>query len=261
MKAKLRYPSPDKVRQMDLAELRELVLADFDRDITPDEIRHILEICDALWLHSGDSLAPHAELTSGMCSDGFADVLRMLRYSNLCEIMAGQLVRVLRQHYDGKVDWVIGSDHAGAVLSHDVARLLKAQHDFTEKSEGKKQVWRRFQIKPDEVVLQVEELITTTGTLQAVREGLRAGNLTPVNFVPFTLALVHRSDSFDFEGDQILHLAHYDINKWSPADCPLCKSGSGRLRPKDHWAELKGGSGTSQQAAHQHHEQQGDDGP
>lgn len=259
MNAKLRFSNPEQVMQMGLAELRDLVLADFDRDIAPAEIRYILEVCDALWLHSGDSLAPHAELTSGLCSDGFADVLRMLRYSNLCEIMAGQLVRVLRQRYDGKVDWVIGSDHAGADLSHDVARLLNAQHDFTEKGESKKQIWKRFQIKPDEVVLQVEELITTTGTLQAVREGLRAGNRTPVSFVPFTLALVHRSDSFDFEGDQILYLTHYDIKKWPPPACPLCKGGSRRLRPKDHWAELKGHSGARQQASRQH--EQGDDGP
>lgn len=234
-------PGQKDVLNMNLAELRNLALKDFDRDLSPAEFRHVLEECGALWLHSGNPADSHAELTSGKCSDGFADVLWVLRYSNLCEIMAGQLVRLLRRNYDGFPDWVIGSDHAGADLSHDVARLLNAQHDFTEKGEGKSQVWKRFAIKPGEVVLQVEELITTTGTLHAVREGIRAGNRgEPVSFLPLTLALVHRSDVYEFEGDPILHAAHYDIKTWVPEECPLCKLGSKRIRPKDNWAMLNG---------------------
>lgn len=231
-------PSPEDVVRMDLAALRNLNLEDFGRDITPAELRHIFETCDALWLYSGNPHAPHAELTSGKCSNGFVDVLRVLKYSNLCEIMAGQLVRRLRAYYDGKVDWVIGSDHAGATLSYAVAAQLSAQHDFTEKGEGKSQVWKRFVIEPNEVVLQVEELITTTGTLQLVREGIRAGNPNPVTFAPLSLVLVHRSDVYEFEGAPIVSAAHYDIQTWEPWSCPLCRRGSERLRPKQNWAKL-----------------------
>mgnify|MGYP001589436754 CR=1 FL=1 len=235
-------PSPMDVLRMNIAALRNLNLGDLDRYLTPEEFRHIFETCDTLWLHSGDPKDAHAELTSGLCSNGFADVLRTLKYSNLCEIMAGQLVRQLRRYYDGRVDWVIGSDHAGATLSYAVAAQLSAQHDFTEKGEGKKQNWKRFVIKPEEVVLQVEELITTAGTLEAVREGIRAGNPNPVKFAPLSLALVHRSDVYEFEGAPIIYAAHYDIKTWAPEKCPLCSSGSERLRPKErqNWAKLTG---------------------
>lgn len=206
---------------------------------TDEEVRHLFKLCDALWLHSGNPAAPHAELTSGKCSNGFIDSLRCIRYSYLCHFLAEQLVKKFKTAYPTLgVDWVIGSDHAGAAFSHSVAFLLHTQHDFTEKGGGKSQVWKRFEIKPEESVLQVEELITTTSTLQAVREGIRAGNQSPVTFAPVSLTLIHRSQIYEFEGMPIFYLAHYDIDVWEPSDCPLCAQGSKRLRPKQNWKEL-----------------------
>lgn len=220
--------------------------------LTPEEVRNILEVCDAFWLHSGNPKDPHAITTKGECTNGFVDTLRALRYTNLCDILALSMVNLFLQRYPEYhrskqgVSWVIGSDHAGAALSHSVATWLHTQHDFTEKGpvvDGKKtQRWSRFDILPDETVLQIEELITTTGTLQAVREGIRAGNKTPVQFLPVAMTLIHRSDQREFEGGPILYLAHFDIQVWKPDECPLCKAGSKRILPKINWAELTGKS-------------------
>lgn len=232
---------------IDLRTLRTIAeLKNINKDtlaehtISDMEIRHVFELCDALWLHSGNPADPHAELTSGKCSDGFIDSLRALRYSYLCQFLADQLIKKLNAKYSQLPlpDWVIGSDHAGAAFSHSVALILQAQHDFTEKGEGKTQFWKRFDIKPEETVLQVEELITTTSTLQAVREGIRAGNSSPVTFAPVSLTLIHRSSIYEFENAPILYLAHYDITVWNPSDCPLCAQGSKRVRPKQNWKEL-----------------------
>ncbi len=65
----------------------------FDELLTPLAIRHVLQLCDALWLHDGNSAKPYAELTSGKHSNGFVDVLRMLRYTNLCQVFGSQLAR------------------------------------------------------------------------------------------------------------------------------------------------------------------------
>lgn len=234
----------DKLLAMRLSQLLLLNESQIQRPMEEAEVRHIFQECDALWLHSGDPRDPHAELTSGKCSTGFVDVLRVLRYTNLCTIFASQLVLryeiqlIERDH--PVVDWVIGSDHAGATLSFAVAQILGVQHDFTEKGPEKTQMWKRFEIKPNEVVLQVEELVTTTSTLQAVREGIRAGNPSPVNFYPMVLTLVHRSDTRTFDHGPIGYLVHFDIQTWDPADCPLCAQGSKRLKPKHNWAELTG---------------------
>ncbi len=210
-----------------------------DHVVTPEEVRHLFELCDSLWLHSGDPKNPHAELISGKCSNGYVDCGRTLRFTYVCQFLADQLVKKLRGVYTGPIDWVVGSDHAGAAPSHCVALNLETKHEFTEKSEDKKgQIWKRYVIEPEERVLQVEDLITTTQTVKAAREGMRTGNPNPITFIPFVMTLIHRSSVFEFEESPILYLAHFDIEVWEPAECPLCALGSKRLRPKTHWKEL-----------------------
>ncbi|MEK7208425.1 MAG: hypothetical protein AAB699_02655 [Patescibacteria group bacterium] len=201
----------------------------------------MLERREAFWKHSGNPLAPHAELISGKCSNGFIDTLRVLRFSEFCFASAWALARAIRKQYSGPIDWVIGSDHAGAVFSQNVAFHLGAQHDFAEKGEGKSQLWKRFKIAPCEVVLQVEELMTTALIFQEVRKGIREGNDgVPVTFAPVAGVLVHRSDVWSIEETKVVPFVHYDIKVWEPSECPLCKAGSKRLRPKQNWAELTG---------------------
>lgn len=212
------------------------------RKITQEEISYVLELCDALWLYPyhANPTKPHAELTAGDHSDGFVDTLRALRFTNVCQLLAYKLLEKVWQKYSGPIDWVVGSDHAGAAFSHSVAIWLSAQHDFAEKGPDKRQLWKRFTIEPEEVVLQVEELMTTSSTLLAVRNGIREGNQKPVTFAPVVAVLIHRSDVHEIEGSSVISLVHYDIKKWKPEGCPLCKAGSQALRPKQHWPELTG---------------------
>lgn len=229
-----------------VGKLRNLWPSDVrDKTFTEAEITHILKLCDALWLHSGNPTDPHAELTSGKCSNGFVDVLRAIRYTNLCQIFAKQLkekieAKLNEYGFQEQIDWVIGSDHAGAAFSQDVASFMYAQHDFTEKGPDKTQIWKRFTIEPNETVLQVEELMTTAGTLNAVRAGIRNGNPYPVKFAPLVGVMVHRSNVYEVERTPVVYLIHYDIKVWEPNKCPLCAAGSERLRPKQNWAKLTG---------------------
>ncbi len=226
-----------------------------DRVLTHEEITKILKLCDALWIHLGKPTDPHAELTSGKHSNGFVNVLKALVYPNLRRIFAHQLVRVLDQHYlddcgdhitKGLFNWVVGSDHAGAALALAVGEELDVMSTFTEKEQvagSKRQIWNRHTIEPGQIVLQVEELVTTSLTLSAVRAGIREGTShTDFSFGPYALTLVDRSDPkarvTEIEGTEILHLVRYEIDTWEPADCPLCKSGSLALKPKANWKEL-----------------------
>jgi len=214
--------------------------------VTPEVVTHFFRQAEAYWQHDGDLSKPHAELTSGNCSDGFVDVLRLLRYTPVCELFARELVYALLFHGNdhstySSVDWVVGSDHAGAGISHSVACRLRAQHDFTEKADCgnvKRQVWKRHQIPAGQKILQVEELITTFATLEAVRRGLNEGNLEPVDYADAILTVVNRSGQTHFGGSPILSLVDFDIKVWQPDKCPLCAAGSPRLKPKKNWAAL-----------------------
>lgn len=197
---------------------------------------------DALWQYDHDPSKPHAELTAGDCSDGYIDVLRVLSDSRTCMDLAALLVGKLRETYIGPVHWVVGSDHAGATLSFCVAYLLGARHDFTEKFDDgheKRQDWRRMRIGHNEIVLQVEEMVTTTTTLERVRAGLRVAHPEyPIMFAPVTLTLVNRSPFTEYEGAPLIAGLNVTFNQWKPAECPLCKTGSLPLKPKKNWEKF-----------------------
>ncbi len=224
-----------------IQQLEELRIEDWEgREITPTEITHLFKLCDAFWMHSGNPTDPHAELTSGFCSNGYINCLMVFSYTNLCQIIADQAVRKLRKVYDGPVDWALGSAYAALDFSKDVANLLGARHAPLEKGENKEQLWRRLEIRRNEVVLQVEELMTTSGTTKAVNAGIEKGNPVSVAFAPVILVAVHRSQVYEIDGRKVIYLAHYDIWTSHSKDCKLCRAGSRRLRPKTHWAELTG---------------------
>lgn len=214
-----------------------------DRKIEAEEIAHIFSLCDAFWMHSGDPAQPHAQLTSGLCSNGFVDCNRAFSWPNICDILATEACMQLAAaggFIRSSFDWVIGSAYAGITFSFAVAGQLGTRHGFAEKGEGKEQVWQRLIIQPGKVVLQCEELMTTALTTQAVRVGLEKGNPHPVTFAPVVLVGIHRSDVYEVDGRQVIYVAHYDIWTSKPEDCPLCAAGSKRLRPKTNWAELTG---------------------
>lgn len=209
--------------------------------IGEEQLKHIFKLAGALWVHDGNLVMPHALLTSGKHSDGFVDTLRVLKYTQICRLLGYLLSEEICQVYEGRVDWVVGSDHAGAAISHSVAMEFGAQHDFCEKGPDKTQLWKRFEIGPEEVVLQVEELITTTGTLDAVRRGVVDFHTDyPIHFAPVVATLVNRSGLSEYADLPIISLLRPKINTWNPEECPLCQGGSEAIRPKDNWARLTG---------------------
>jgi orotate phosphoribosyltransferase len=210
------------------------------------ELIAILKNHRALWQHSGRPEDPHAILSSGLCGDGFIDVLQAIRRSRICALFGEQmkiavLKRLRSSGFDGSIDWVVGSDHGSAAFSHSVALSFAAQHDFTEKAaDKKKQIWERLEIKPGETVLQAEEVIIQGRATMAVREAVRKGNRSPVTFAPVIATLLHQSHLRHLDGVPIVWLVHVDINVWDPSECPLCAAGSPRVNPRTNWTELAG---------------------
>jgi orotate phosphoribosyltransferase len=209
----------------------------FEDGLTQTAFTHLAKVCNAYWVHSGDPREPHAVLTSGRCSNGYINVPRVIKYSGICMLLGQQLASVAWPHVFKQAwlrgtqrdTWVVGSDHAAASLSFAVAHALGCKHEFTEKGSGKSQLWTRHTIQENEMVLQVEDMVTTALTLSEVRQGIRSGNSLPVTFAPAVLTLVSRSKLRQFEGGPILYLFHYDFEEWDQDDCPLCKAGSTRV--------------------------------
>lgn len=217
--------------------------------MSQNSILQIFRDYDAAWVHDGDPKNPHAELTSGLCSNAYFDCPRVLCRPDLAQNLAWQMAALLEKKQGigfGGADWVVGSAYAAITFSYEVAKLLDAIHGFTEKDPadptGKKMLWRRMQIPSGAKVLQIEELITTSHTFKEVKRAIEEGNIEPVEFLPAVGALIHRPRKLpvDYDGIKILALVEQEVWAVKPEDCPLCKAGSRRLRPKSNWAELTG---------------------
>jgi hypothetical protein len=175
----------------------------------------------------------------------------VLSHPKLNQMLAHQLVLRLEEVDVRAVDWVVGSDHGAATFSYEVARQLSlrydrdVRHDFAERDlrdvQGKRMQWKRHEILPSEIVLQVEELITTRFTLQEVHRAMEEGNPNSVVFHEKKGTIVLRPSRLSREYDDIVALVRLEIQKWDTSECPLCRAGSRRISsPKKNWKELVG---------------------
>jgi orotate phosphoribosyltransferase len=206
----------------------------------------------AVWFYNynGDPKAPHAKITSGLCSDGYVNSAPVLCRPNLTELLAPELsarVDSAVSRLGVSVDWVVGSPYAAITFSYELARQLDARHGFAEKDpkNPKQMIWNpsRFSIPADSVVLQCEELITTLGTTMEVREAIQKGNPNAVRLLPFVATAVHRPAVLDGCGPvAVIALIEKEIKSWQPTECLLYKQGSEPLRPREgqNWAKFTG---------------------
>lgn len=230
---------------MNITKERKILKIQEGDDYTAKEL---FELCDAIWLHK-EKNQPHALLTSGKHSDGYINCNQVLRFVNLNRILAKRLVRRLTQEgiTGDKIDWVVSSAYAAIPFGQEIAKQLNTCFGFTEK-DGKGQLWKRFEIPENAVVLQVEELITTMQTTWEVRNAILESN--PHSQIGFlekdgktaVATLVHRSNnlSVEYPNYKVISLMELEIHAWDSKDCPLCQQGSSVLAPKTHWAELTG---------------------
>jgi len=217
------------------------------RELTETEVVALYEDAGGWWIydHAGDPKAPHAELTSGLCSDGYIDSSKVLCDPASTELLAFNLkLRIGAAEYRPATDWVVGSPYAAITFSFEFARQVGAKHGFAEKDpeNPKGFVWtNRFVIPGGALVLQVEELVTTLGTSLKVRQAVERGNPHPVRFAPDVATLIYRPARLQGGIIDVISLVAREIKSWEPGECPLCARGSSRLRPKQHWQELARG--------------------
>jgi len=219
--------------------------------VPPETIISWLKNENAYWHYQGDRSPekPHAELSSGLCSNGFFDCQRILCYPNVAEILAFQLaweIKVcMREERIDKIDFVVAPAYAAIPFGHEVAKALGARFVFTEKDpsdpKGKKMLWQRMAIPAGANVLQVDELITTASTIKEVRRAIQDGNPELVTFVPFVGTIVYRPESLKAKSEyEIVSLIRQEVQNFEPSECPYCKAGSPRVRPKKNWDKLTG---------------------
>jgi len=222
-----------------------------------EQVRKWLEDANALWIYNGSPMkeAPHALLTSGLHSDGFANVGQVLKEQvEIRREFTQYIVATVIISRCAELHRVVGADTSSTDLAKEVADLLGVRHIAmvkTEDERGKKQEWHpdNTSLQEGDMILHLEELITTSFSALQVREGIRRANPEVlVRFVPILPTVVERSNPEDrivrVENSMIVPLLQLDIRNFSPGrdTCPYCAVGSEALRPKygDNWSRLTG---------------------
>lgn len=213
------------------------------RELKEAEISKLYEGEGAIWRYDGgsDSRAPHAASTSGFCTDSYVNSDLVMRDPVNVQLLAFNLI--VRLQARGRilpVDWIIGSAYGAIAFSYEVARQLGVRHGIVKRDPSNPTGLRwDGMIGAGKTVLRVEELVTTAGTAAKMEQAVLASN-APVRFLPDVATVFWRPPIGSSTAGliDIIPLVREGMMTWPRQDCPLCKRGSPRLRPKQNWGQF-----------------------
>ena len=177
---------------------------------------------------SGALLEGHFRLTSGLHSGQYFQCAKVLQFPAYCEALCGDLASSFRST---PIDAVIAPALGGIVVGQEVGRQLSVRTMFTERSEGRMQLRRGFEIRPGERVLVCEDVVTTGGSVNEVIEIVTAAGGTVVGVA----YIVDRSGGqvrFPVaDGGLQQAVMTLTVVAHRPEECPLCKQGLPVVKP------------------------------
>jgi orotate phosphoribosyltransferase len=174
---------------------------------------------------AGALLKGHFLLTSGLHSPVYWEKFKVLQSPQHTE----QLCRMIADHFrDQKIEVVAAPTTGGIILAFETAQQLGVRGIFAEKTGEKERAFKRgFNIKPDERVLIVDDIMTTGGSIRQTIDAVKklGGNIIGVG------VMVDRStQEIDF-GVPLFSCLRAEAVTYSPEDCPLCKEGIPLVKP------------------------------
>ena len=177
----------------------------------PDEIGKILEDSKAI-LHG------HFLLTSGLHSPTYLEKFRLLQFPSHTE----RLCSLIADHYrDSGVQVVAGPALGGVILAYEVARQLGVRSIYAERVDGTRAFRRGLSIVRDEMVLVVDDILTTGGSVREVIDAARKDG----GHVLGAGVLIDRSDGDLGLMAPLFSCYRLAIPTYSSDRCPECKKG------------------------------------
>lgn len=209
------------------------------RLLTEEEVVYIATTLGAFWAYNYQALKEgkpglHAELKSGLHSDGFFNSKILLESWNMRVIMADQIAFHFKQLGTTKPDWVAGIPDGAKEIGKEVARILDAKEAEMKKEDGR--IALVSSIGADETLLLIEDFCTKgTGFKEAVRDIL--SKQPQVKILPVEMVIINRGGLKEIViegvgGFKIVPVVEHQVQEWKPEDCPLCEKGSKPIKPK-----------------------------
>lgn len=173
---------------------------------------------------SGALLEGHFLLTSGLHSPHYFQCAKVLQYpwhtQKLCWEIASNFIA------EG-ITVVIAPAVGGIVVAQEVARLINARSIFAEREDGKMTLRRGFELKSDDKVLVVEDVVTTGGSVKEVIDIVQNSE-AELKGVAFLVDRSQGKATFSVESFSLLKM---DVVTHKPDECPLCEKGIALVKP------------------------------
>ncbi len=208
--------------------------------LTTEEVIHIIKTLGAFWSYNYEAAelgisGLHAELKSGLHSDGFLISRIFLAHDNIRKLFATQIFYRMQQSGLSFPNYMAGIPTGATGLGDDVRKLCGAKEAVLEKVDG--HIVLKTDLDPGSTIALVEDFTTRGTGLKETVLDIKSKNPT-VKFTPYVLEIINRGglEVIAVEGVgtfKILPIATKRINDWKPEECLLChKYGSKTIKPK-----------------------------
>ncbi|AZU37155.1 orotate phosphoribosyltransferase, partial [Wolbachia endosymbiont of Bemisia tabaci] len=119
---------------------------------------------------AGAILHGHFVLSSGLHSNTYIQCAKIFenpsRAIKVCKLLANKIRKELVEH----IDLILSPAIGGIIVGYEIGRQLGVRTMFCERVNGKFELRRGFEIKQDEKILLIEDVITTgKSSLEAVK--------------------------------------------------------------------------------------------
>lgn len=166
----------------------------------------------------------HFELSSGKHADTYLQCAKILQYPNYTKKLAKEIVSFWK---DEDIDLVVAPAIGGIIIAYAVGDVMNKRNIFSERKNGEMKFRRSLNVRKDERVLIVEDVVTTGGSVREVIDLVEKskGNIIGIS------SLVDRSNGnvdFKYPYKALLEL---NIDSYEAENCKLCKEGIAINKP------------------------------
>jgi len=172
----------------------------------------------------GALLEGHFVLSSGRHSREYLQCAKALEFPADANALGREIAELFVDH---DIETVASPAIGGLVIGYAVASAMNVRFLWTERQNGEMTLRRGFELKRNERILVVEDVITTGGsTRECIAELERNGGQ-----VAAAASIIDRSNGKADVGVRRKALVEMDVESFAADECPMCAEGIPAIKP------------------------------
>ena len=160
-------------------------------------------------------LEGHFILSSGLHTNQYIQCAKLLSHPQKAELICSSLAEKIKKKFN-RVDIVLSPAMGGVVVGYEIARQLKVETVFAERTDGSLILRRDFKIKENSNVLIVEDVITTG------KSAMECSNIIKTNSAKLAgyACIIDRSNEDISFGNQMVSQIKFNIETFTEDKIP-----------------------------------------